>query len=247
MPHPVAFIDPDSPLAPVIGQAYRVFARPAPRSTGVCTACCMRPEEEAAMLATAPQVIPFATLNHWLDSVNYGIDRAAWGWILPRILEVMASGDGTDYAGMILPLRHFDQTGQPDGWSQAEWRVLDRFATLYVETFAPVHGLDDVFCKLFTGGWAFDELARHALAQSDDWLARALWSQVHPYNAKPNRFVVSAFWPDAGKAQMRAFLSDKALCDRMTEHAMSLDRPDTDAAAIAFDVAEGLMISGGHR
>lgn len=240
MEHPPGRVTTDTPFFPVIEEAYRVFARSAPKTTGVCTKCCMTPADEARMLALAPRDIPFGLLHQWQDSVNYGIDARGFGWILPRILEVLASGQDDGYAGFHRPFRHFQGTGDPLHWTGAEWAVLDRFQRLYFRHHIARWGLSGMICMLTAEGWCFDDLDQQARTLPDDVLATAIWPAIG-MPPQQGRFRIPAPGCIAEiRAQIRRFLSDPALQARMTDYALTEEDPDK--AEIAAEVADGLRI-----
>ncbi len=161
-----------------VERAYRLFARPAPPDLGVCTACCMDPAVERAMLMKAPRDLTVEEVREWLAAAfSDGLGRAQVEWILPRILDLLAEGAEVATGGNEVALARLGRLGFPEGWSEAEAAAVRDLCLLALEhhirsdTRAP---LDDMLCMVAAGGLDLAPFLARLDALPDDVLARLL-------------------------------------------------------------------------
>lgn len=208
----------DSPLHPIVEEAYRVFAYPKPSTTGVCERCCMDPRIERDFHSPAIRELPLAYLRDWFFAVpTPALTREVWGYLLPRVMEVLACGESPSNAGIELSLSRFP-TGDRQRWSDAEWDVLDRFRTTFLD-----HGarrsedfLDDLLCLFGEAGWSLAELLDQASAWPDELLAERLWNDWCRRLGKRDIWI-TAFWSGAHRARVFAFYTSRELYERMED------------------------------
>jgi hypothetical protein len=112
----------------LIAEAYEVFDYPKPKSLEVCLTCCMNPEIAADFLKHPIDRLPRHYVHDWYNAAYEprGIAKETWGYLLPRILEILAVGQDVSNIGKELSLNRFD-TGNPEKWSKREWTIIDRF------------------------------------------------------------------------------------------------------------------------
>lgn len=128
--HPVSNPDPArSDLLAVIEEAYLVFGRRSapPRPLDVCLACCVSEEVEQQLRLLPLKRIPAAYLYEYNCSAKGGTQSAPEvGYFLPRMLELLASGEEIHHSIEIS----LDRLGRcpKDSWTAEEQAVLDRFA-----------------------------------------------------------------------------------------------------------------------
>ena len=231
-----AKIGADHPFYVIIDDAYRVFNYDTPSITGVCKSCCMYPEIEADFFNPPVRDLPLHYLQDWYFAAYDpgGIPKRVWGYLLPRVLEVLAVEHDVSTIGLEVSLNRF-QTGQRENWNRAEWDVLDRFQTAYLaRALSQTHDyLDDVLCMFALAGWPLEDLVTQVMSCPDDVLAQRLWNDW--CRGKPSIWV-TAFWEGGQNSEVYAFYTSRALYNRMEALALASDTPP-DLANKAFSVA----------
>ncbi len=236
-----AKLPPDHPLFEVIEEAYRVFNYPTPPTTGVCQGCCMYPEIEADFFNPPIRELPLHYLQDWFFAASdIPLSKRVWGYLLPRILEVLAFGEDVANVGLEVSLSRFP-TGDKTEWSGAEWAVLDRFQRHYLARH--IAGtqpyLDDVLCMFGQADWPLEDLFQQVWETPDDVLVRRLWSDW--CTAKPAIWT-TAFWDNGRNSKAFEFYTSRQLYDRMERLALGETAPP-DLAKKAFDIASVIQDS----
>ena len=246
-PHPVlAKVEADNPFFGIISDAYRVFDVPKPASTEVCESCCMYADIEADFFTPAIEDLPLAYVQDWYSAAYEpsGIAKATWAYLLPRLLEILASGNELANVGLEVSLQRFE-TGVPSNWNAEQWTVLDAFQRLYlrlqVERAGPfansADSIDDALCMFGLGGWPVDQLAGQLIAGDARALARRLhddWSLEHYREC--GAIWITPFWDPPGRERIWAFYTSQVLHDRIAALALAEDT-EPGLAEMAFRVA----------
>lgn len=241
-----AKIGPENPFFEIIEEAYRVFARPKPRSIEVCEGCCMDPAIEADFFNPPIAELPLSYVQDWFFAAynpETGVAKATWAYLLPRILEVLASGNDVANVGLEVALQRFD-TGNRDNWSPEQWNVLDAFQRLYLrlqlERAAPFTEqgdyLDDVVCMFALGGWPVEDLVDQLTVADDRALAERLYRDWRHGRYEDGKIWITAFWEGPGRDEVWSFYTSHRLHDRMARLALD-DDVDPELAEKAYRVA----------
>lgn len=229
-----------NPLFDLVDEAYRVFSYPKPSTLDVCRNCCMDARVEADFFHPSIRDLPQSYVRDWFwaDCGPSGVSRATWGYLLPRILEILASGNCVASVGLEVSLRRFD-TGNPDNWSKSEWRILDDFQRrfLSLQIAQGTYPLDNVLCMFRLGGWPLADLLDQVAAVPAASLARRLWRDWCKDHAMGREAVwVTSFWESGDNALVHAFYTSSCLHERM-EALVLADETDPDLVAQASAVA----------
>ena len=217
---PEARILPGHPFFDLIEEAYRVFAGPKPTDTGVCKNCCMDRKIEKDFFNPPIRGLPLSYLRDWYNGAwDPGeMPRETWSYLLPRILECLATGEEVARIGLEVTLDRY-KTGQAGEWSAKQWSVLDRFQRQFLRRNADEDGdaLDTVLCMFALGGWPVDALIDQVSAYPDAVLAGKLCADWAGSGLPYIR--VTPFWKDS--AEILDFYTSASLRDRM--EALALD------------------------
>lgn len=154
------------PLHEVISEAYRVFRYPKPNTLGVCQHCCMDPGIEKDFLTPDVQDLPLSYLRDWFNGgVDLEMPRGVWGYLLPRILEVLAAGEEPAVVGVEVSLNRFP-TGDLTQWRADEWAVIDRFRREFLADRHIPDGcfLDDILCMFASAQFSVSDLFLRSLS-----------------------------------------------------------------------------------
>jgi hypothetical protein len=239
-------VAPDDPFFHLIEEAYRVFAYPKPKSIEVCESCCMDAAIEADFFNPPIRQLPLSYVRDWYFAAYLppGIAKETWGYLLPRILEILAAGQDLSHS-IEVSLNRF-QTGNPELWSAREWNVIDRFQRAFLKNKIQPSDeyLDDFVCMFGLAGWDVDGLMRQVSSASDEDLARRFWNDWCR-NVVPGRedIWITAFWEGEGRSTAYNFYTSQDLHDRM--QALALDRTtEPELAEKAFAVASVIEASG---
>lgn len=238
-------VSPGHPLFEIVEDAYRVFARPKPGSTEVCD-CCMDRAIQADFFRPPIKELPLRYVQDWYFAATAveGVTKETWAYLLPRILEILASGEDASLTAPEVTLKRFD-TGNPDNWSAKQWSVLDRFQRTYLELkFADdgdqvLHAsLDDILCMFRLGGWPLSDLLDKVASMPDADLARRLWRDwCHGGQSPGNESIwITAFWEATDNTTVFDFYTSPMLYERMAALALAGDT-DPELAAKALAVA----------
>lgn len=230
----------DHPFFDLIEEAYRVFAYPRPSRTGVCEGCCMDRKIESDFFNPPVRELPLAYIRDWYSAACdvKGIPKGNWGYLLPRILEILAFGEDVGYVGIEVSLRRFD-TGNPDNWSKAEWRVLENFQKKFLlDQLESRKGfLDDTICMFRLAGWPLADLLNQLASAPSSALALRLWNDWCTWRAAGNESIwITAFWEDPDKTAVFEFYTSRKLYDKMEALALA-DDVDAELAEKASAVA----------
>jgi hypothetical protein len=203
------------PFFDIVQDAYRVFAFPKPPHLDVCD-CCMPSQVENELLATPIRALPYRYIRDWYlaECQQHQVNRATWGYLLPRILEILVSGHPVSEISLEISLRRFE-TGNPDNWNVAQWDVLDRFQRLFLQQmiegnmknsyYLKNYCLDDVLCMFRLGGWSLESLLKQVIDTPDELLAKRFWSDwCEGYPAQSTMVGVTKFWDDHDKSELRS-------------------------------------------
>jgi hypothetical protein len=240
-----AKISPGHPFFEIIEDAYRVFEYPKPKSIEVCERCCMDANIDADFFNPPVRELPLEYVQDWFFAScdPNGIAKETWAYLLPRILEILASGKEVSNVGVEVSLNRFD-TGNPENWSNEEWDVLDRFQRKFLDRAIDQDQdfLDDFVCMFRLAGWSLDELLNQVAAASDARLARRFWNDWCRWAPGRESIWITAFWKGPDNATVFDFYSSRMLHDRMTALALA-DSTEADLAAKAFAVASVIEAS----
>ncbi|BCW90976.1 hypothetical protein sos41_41530 [Alphaproteobacteria bacterium SO-S41] len=178
-----------------------------------------------------------------------GVPRETWVYLLPRILEILASGEDIAAVGLEVSLERFD-TGNAEKWSAREWQILDAFQRRYLRRNIEEgkDPLDDVLCMFALAGWPVPALLEQVAATPDEVLARKLWRDWCDGRVPGRESIwITAFWKSPGNSTVFDFYASPILRDRM--EALTLDETtaaDLVAKASAVvQVIEANTASGG--
>lgn len=238
-----AKITADHSFFDIITEAYRVFAHYKPVDIGVCEGCCMYREIEADFFNPNIKELPLHYIRDWYFAAydpETGVPKSTWGYLLPRVLEILALGEEVSSNGIEVSLNRF-QTGDSKNWTAGEWQVLDNFQRLFIKR--EIEGdtenyLDDAVCMFGLGGWSLDELFEQVLSYDAEVLAQKFWKDWCE-GVRPGResIWITAFWEDAGEAAALNFYTSEALRNKMETLAFA-DGVDPEIAAKALAVTE---------
>lgn len=178
------------PVEALVDRAYRAFARPAPAGLGVCTACCMDPAAERAMLAKAPRDLTPDEVRDWLSAAFSG-ERAAVEWMLPRILDLLLDGVDVAVAGNEVALRRLSETGFPGEWPLPQVEVV-REACFALLGTRGANSLDETLCLIANSGLDIAPFLARLDALPDETLAELLYADWT--GASGLRIWRTAFW-----------------------------------------------------
>ena len=235
---PPGRIPAEHPLHDLIQEAYAAFAYPRPATTGVCVGCCMEPEIEADFFNPPIRELPLHYVRDWFFAAcdPGSLPRETWGYLLPRVLEILASDEDVAAVGLEVSLSRYP-TGSRDSWSDPEWSVLDRFQRSYLKWYAE-HGtgfLDDALCMFGNAGWPVPELVEQVLAWPDRLLAERLW---HDWcQVMPGDIWITAFWEGGGNTRVYEFYTSRTLYERMADFGLAEATP-REVAEKALAVAD---------
>ena len=223
----LAKLDRGHPFFDVVTDAYRAFDYPVPRSLDVCEGCCMEPTIEADFFTPPIAELPLAYLQDWYSAAYdpKGVSKETWGYLLPRILEVLAAGEDVANVGLEVSLSRF-ATGDASNWSDAEWRVLDLFQRMYLDRAVKddTECLDDVVCMFALGGWSLPDLFAQITAMPTEALVRRFWNDWCR-NSAPGRETVwiTAFWDGTGRSAAFEFYTSPIMHSRFERFAFRED------------------------
>ena len=235
-----AKVSPGHPFFDLIEEAYRVFDYPRPVSTEVCH-CCMDEEIEVDFFNPPIRQLPLEYVRDWYFAAydpQTGMAKATWAYLLPRLLEILATDEDLAGIGLEVSLRRFD-TGNPKNWSTKEWAVLDRFQRMFLQHRIEhtKDFLDDAVCMFRLGGWPLDDLTNQLKAAPSATLAARLWNDWCAGCAPGRENIwVTAFWEGADSTEILDFYTSDALYEKMEALALD-DNTDPELAAKASAVA----------
>lgn len=251
-----AKIPSDHPFFHIIAEAYRVFARPKPKSIEVCEGCCMDADIEADFFNPQIDELPLHYVQDWYSAAYdpKGVAKSTWAYLLPRILEILALGENVSNVALEISLNRFE-TGNRDNWTSEEWQILDEFQHHYlrreIESTTENH-LDDIICMFRLAGWPLEDLLEQVGSNSDVVVAQRLWNDWCN-GVVPGRESVwiTAFWDDPDKTTVFDFYTSKSLYIRMESLGFADEsEPEisTKALAVAGVIeASAIQKSSSHK
>jgi len=232
-----ATVSSESPLFEVVQDGYRLFKQG--RTDHAVCDCCMDTKTRKEFFSFSQAELPLEYLNQWFDAAaETPMPKAAWRFVLPRIMEVLASGEDPSRIGPEVALHRFE-TGKPEHWTTEEWNVLDMFQRLMLRHIELRNEdcLDDIVCMFASAGWNPEDLFSQILELPTDLLVRKLWSDwcEHHYPS----IWVSAFWRD--ESQAWKFYGSQELLEKVSNFALS-ENTAPDLAEKAMAVADTIFM-----
>jgi len=215
-----------SAFAAILEKLY--LRAPTPQADlGVCNCnVCMAPEFAAEMRTTNPRNLTTQQVEEWLRAVPSDANPDTLLWILPRILEFVATGqyccpDEFDDAEERL-LRGMHHAKYPQGWSSADIALVDEAAQTMVMAAANARepGLDNLLCALNEGRIDIQPILIALRSLSDGHLAEifhALWVCKDQHSSTRNRIEPCMYWKtEPGWSAASEFYTGQDMEDRMT-------------------------------
>lgn len=226
-------IEPEHPLFSLVERGYAVFKYQSPNNLGVCTTCCMCPLEVQDMLQAQVHEIPLLSIDRWYMAALSGtLTREVWGYLMPRILEILATGKEVCSLGNEIVLARFS-TGNATLWRPEEWSVLADFQQQHLRWSVGVrpHEMDTNLCMYNLGGWPLAGLWEQVLKWPDGLLVEALWESWWRLGYIERS--VTSFWPNEKKEQITALYSGPELRERVESIALSTSKSADKALELA--------------
>lgn len=210
-------ISEENPLFKTIEDAYSIF-RQGPTEHAVCD-CCMDRDIRANFFKHNQRDLPFEYLQDWFfAAADIPMAQASWRFVLPRILEALASGEEPSNTGLEVCLSRYP-TGVEGNWNKEEWRVLDQFQRKFLEISAAnfEEFLDDYICMFVNAGWPAESLFKQVSDLDDKTLTSRLWNDWCSWG-NTSAIWITAFWENASQA--RSFYLSDELLNRLTNYAL---------------------------
>lgn len=205
-------------LDEVVEEAYRVFDFPVPDSHGVCVNCCMDPKTEKNFLNVPIREMPSDYLNDWFHgAVGPGefVEKGLWGYLLPRILQMLVNGEDPATIGIQLSLNRFP-TGSRDEWTDQQWAVLKRFHKLFLDrqkTVPTPDPLDDIICMFDDANFQGQASIAVLEAWETEELTLKLWHEWCQNNGYEVFF--SSSWRNNSRQEIKNWYHSKKLFNRI--------------------------------
>lgn len=232
--------EPLAELSALVEEGYRLFKAPPPANHGCCVNCCMYPEVEERLLKWPVREIPLHDLKDWYFAASDNpFPAPTMKWILPRVLDFLAQGEGIASVGTEVVLQRLKASGFPQDWPEYAGDFMARYATALLAAVATApdafkdgpynpFSLDELLCMFGTGGvdlrpalTRLDALptGRLAAAMASDWVLMGpdIW--------------VNAFW-ESGPAKDLVFgwLASDPMLERMLAYGAEGTGQDRDNA-----------------
>jgi hypothetical protein len=181
-------------LAETVREAYRVFKRPKPATLGVCRGCCMYPEIEADFLNHEPKDLKEHYVEDWFfaaEAEDFG--KPIMAWVLPRMLEIMATGGMVASVGDEAAFGRVGRAGAAD-WRDEERAVLQGFfsallARVIEDPERAMMQLDDLLCCVGEARMEVTPLIAELEALDDKALTELFWADVFWSESRQRREV----------------------------------------------------------
>ncbi len=238
---------PTARLAEIVREAYQVFRRPKPPTLGVCRGCCMYPEIEADFLNHEPQDLPEPYMQDWFfaaEADDFG--RPIMAWVLPRMLEIVATGGMVASVGDEAAFGRVGRAGAAD-WRDEEKAVLQGFfsallARVIEDPERAMMQLDDLLCCAGEAGMEVTPLIAEVEALDDRALTELFWSDIF---WSRGGIPVNAFWSHSRqKREVWDWYTSARLADRFLAYgACGVSGKGADRAIrdCALRIAETIM------
>jgi len=217
----------------IIEDAYSIF-RQGPTEHAVCD-CCMNKHIRIDFFSHSQRNLPLEYLQEWFSAAAENpMPKAAWRFVLPRVLEALASGDEPSNIGFEVCLSRYP-TGIKENWNQEEWQVLDQFQREFLKVISVnvKEYLDDYICMFANAGWPTEDLYQQVRDFNDETLTRRLWNDWCSWGIN-HAIWITPFWKHPSVA--RAFYLSDELLDRISNYALDEKTP-TEMQNKAYDVA----------
>lgn len=202
----------------------------------------MDPATERHMLGLSPADLTPAQVQEWLAAAFGGADAAdALRWILPRVLDLLASGAAGTASGHPVALARLPLAGFPAGWTDAEVAAVTAACLHVMDRHIAERrgGLDDLMCMFSRAGMAVDPFLARLDALPDDVLADLL--DIERQGWRQTEIRQSAFWQSpADRNRVLAWLTGWPLLDRMHGAGLAGNR----RAARVADALDAVARSG---
>lgn len=227
-------IDNNHPLFETVQDAYNIF-RQGPTEHAVCD-CCMSSKVRADFFKHGQRNLPLEYINDWFfAAADIPMKQAQWRFVLPRILEVLASGNEPSSTGYEVSLSRFP-TGDANCWNKEEWQILERFRYLFLEQISEPDSefLDDYICMFANAGWPCRDLFKQVFSWSNEVLTLRLWNDWCSWG-KLSAVWITTFWDST--SEPREYYLSNHLYERMTDYALKAETPK-DLADKASDIAD---------
>ena len=109
-------IDPASPMADAINTLYKHLDYPAPSQLGVCD-CCVSARTTKSILSKKQRDLSREEIWEWFQGATIDdFPQDVWGFLLPRIAEILSCGLDVYGMGPEIALSRFE-TGNRNNWS----------------------------------------------------------------------------------------------------------------------------------
>lgn len=228
----------DSPFYGIIEDAYRAFDYPKPMQTGVCT-CCMDSRIEKDFYNPDIRGLPLKYVQNWYQGAyEFPLPKSIWGYLLPRILEILAAGEDVSTVSLEISLSRFP-TGDQSMWSKNEWAVIDQFQRLYLTEAIKQTGtgdfLDDILCMFAIAKWPLEDLHKQVMEIEEEFLVQKLWSDWCQFE-DPSIWQ-TPFWDKENENKALMFYTSRQLYERLVSYGVDNNTP-AHLSEKALNVAE---------
>jgi hypothetical protein len=216
-----------------IARAYAVFDLRPPKTLGVCTACCMDPATERAILRKGQSQLSLEDIREWTAAAfrdDMAFDSVAW--VLPRILDLLAQGEEVSSNGNEVALSRLPRAGFPGNWTVDQVDAVNAACMAILDRHAArrAGGLDGLLCMFSLGGLPVAPFIARLDALPDEDLAELLHAELQ---ATSGMMVWhTAFWEDhRERDRIAEWYASPLLQDRMA----NLGYAGNDQAAAVSD------------
>jgi hypothetical protein len=166
-------------LSQLVDEAYTVFACLPPDNLGVCTACCMNPEDERTFLSQPVRSIPPELIDEWLSAafLNETFSTSVTKYLAPRLLDLLSLENQLTHERELVLERGL--YGRRDLWPGRGGEILDQFRFQFLETYRGdaerPDFLDDVICMFTLSLFPVTYCIAQFSQWSDEDLVGRLW------------------------------------------------------------------------
>lgn len=192
----------------------------------------MDPAIEADFLNHPARDLPAAYVHDWyFAAFAADLGYSQMGWILPRVLQLLADGEEVTNLGLEVVLARLPVAGFPDGWPPEAVEVVSRFAHAWIATRIEegTTEIDAHLCMIGESGLPIGPLLADVAALADAELAALLHRSWVKGRAGSIGF--SAFWSqEPARSEVWAWYTSTGLEARMRRAG---ETGDPKAAAVA--------------